>query len=157
MRPGDRMPDCGNKLVPAACAGRLDRELLQWLPGETLFSLVSRLHRLGGHRLADQTADVLFGRRRMGYQHDFPSGLHEFERSTAGLLGDVRTIALERTLLRYYRPFLTPAKGDGALARMARALPRATRRLPLADAAHSVPDRGPIPRGPCLLAGLLDD
>ena len=46
MRPGDRKPDCGNKLVPAAGAERLHRELLQWLPGETLFSLVSRLHRL---------------------------------------------------------------------------------------------------------------
>lgn len=119
MRPGDRKPDCGNKLVPAAGAERLNRELLQWLPGETLFGLVRRLHRLRGHRLADQTADVLFGRRRQGYRHDVPSGLHEFEQNTAGLLGDVWTIARERTLLRYDRPFLTPATVDGAIARMA--------------------------------------
>ncbi len=119
MRPGDRKPDCGNKLVPAAGGERLHRELLQWLPGETLFSLVSRLHRLWGYRLADQTADALFGRRRQGYQHDFPSGLHEFEQNTAGLLGDVKALALERTLLRFYRPFLSPAKLDEAIAAMA--------------------------------------
>ncbi|WIT14159.1 TniQ family protein [Paucibacter sediminis] len=117
--PGDRKPDCGNKLVPAVGAERLNLDLLQWLPGETLFSLVSRLHRLWGHRLADQTADVLFGRRRQGYQHDFPSGLHEFEQNTAGLLGDVKAIALERTLLRFYRPFLSSAKVDEAIAAMA--------------------------------------
>lgn len=121
MRPGDQAPDCGNKLDFATDADRLSRELLQWLPGETLFSLLRRLHQLWGHQLADQTADVLSGRRRHGCQHDFPSGPLAFEKKTEGLRGDAQSIALARTLLRYYRPFLLPANVDGSIAMMASA------------------------------------
>lgn len=83
-----------------------DCRALQWLAGETLFSLCSRHHRLWGHTLAAQSAEVMFGARRAGTHHDFPSSLRFFVAKTGGTFGDVLEIARERTLLRYYRPFL---------------------------------------------------
>ncbi|WP_297900588.1 TnsD family Tn7-like transposition protein [Metallibacterium sp.] len=85
-----------------------DPALLSWLPGETLFSLCSRHHRLWGYATSGQSAGVLFGGRRTGTQHDFPSALDEFERRTAGCHGTATDLARHRTLLRYYRPFLQP-------------------------------------------------
>ncbi|MBT9465546.1 MAG: TniQ family protein [Hydrogenophaga sp.] len=96
----------------------LDRPLLSWLPGETLFSLVSRHHRLWGHDAPWRTADALFGGRRIGVHHDFPSGLGRFCAITHGLLGDVQSVGRERTLLRYYLPFLAPDLTVGALSTM---------------------------------------
>lgn len=81
--------------------------LLQWLPDETLFSLASRLHGLWGHAQAWQTSLLLFGARRAGYHHDFPNALDALARRTQGQLGTVDQIARQRTLLRYYAPFLS--------------------------------------------------
>lgn len=83
--------------------------LLRWLPGETLYSLIARQHMLWGHRLTGQTAKALFGHDRRGYQHDFPGHLAELVARTHGPLGDAPSLALDRTLLRYYRPFLSEA------------------------------------------------
>ena len=43
-----------------------DPALMSWLPGETLFSLCSRHHRLWGYATASQSARVLFGGPRTG-------------------------------------------------------------------------------------------
>lgn len=80
--------------------------LLDWLPGETAYSLVSRLHRLWGHPLPSTTAQILFGHVRGGYQHDLPTHLRAFAKSTEGLLGKAEEIARTRTLYRYYQAFL---------------------------------------------------
>ena len=95
-----------------------DLALMSWLPGETLFSLCSRHHRLWGYATASQSARVLFGGPRTGTQHDFPSALDEFERRTAGCLGTATGLARDRTLLRYYRPFRTPDEMAGAVEQM---------------------------------------
>ena len=95
-----------------------DPALMSWLPGETLFSLCSRHHRLWGYATASQSARVLFGGPRTGTQHDFPSALDEFERRTAGCLGTATNLARDRTLLRYYRPFRTPDEIAGAVEQM---------------------------------------
>lgn len=79
---------------------------LPWLPGETLFSLCSRHHKLWGHRLSGRTSELLFGRSRAGTQHDLPNSIHELVRRTAGQFGNAKGIALDRTLLRFYRPFM---------------------------------------------------
>jgi hypothetical protein len=79
--------------------------LLQWLPDDTLFSLASRHHRYWGYSGWWQTAQLLFGGRRAGTQHDFPCALDEFARRTSGCFGSAEQIARERTLLRFYRPF----------------------------------------------------
>ena len=80
--------------------------LLEWLPDETLYSLCSRQHRFWGYVHAWQTARVLFGGRRLGTQHDFPSALDALVTRTQGLWGRAEGIATERTLLRFFRPFL---------------------------------------------------
>ncbi len=79
---------------------------LQWLPGETLYSLVSRLHRLWGHARAASTTAVLFGHSRRGTPHDLPGGLLAFEKRTELMFGSVADLAVGHTLLRYYRAFV---------------------------------------------------
>jgi hypothetical protein len=85
---------------------------------ETLFSLCSRHHRLWGYSSAAQTAHLLFGGRRVGIHHDLPSGLDDFCKRTGGCLGSPAEIALERTLLRYYRPFLEEHETGAAVQTM---------------------------------------
>lgn len=81
--------------------------LLSWLPGETLFSLVSRHHHFRGHTLAVHTCEQFFGHPRAGSQHDFPSRLSNFVSRTGGCFGEVDEIAKEHTLLAYYVAFLS--------------------------------------------------
>jgi hypothetical protein len=83
----------------------LPLSLLGWLPGETLFSLVSRQHAFWGYASAGETAYILFGQRHAGIHHDFPSSLDELFARTDGVLGVPDELALNRTLLSYYRPF----------------------------------------------------
>lgn len=80
--------------------------LLGWLPDETLFSLVSRLHRIWGRQLAADTARLLFGGKIRGTHHDFPSALAHFESKTDGQFGTSNAIARGATLLRFFEPFL---------------------------------------------------
>ena len=80
--------------------------MLPWLPGESLFSLCSRLHRLWGHTTSARSAETMFGRPRSGTHHDLPNSLAEFASRTDARFGTAVDIARERTLLRFYRPFL---------------------------------------------------
>ena len=79
--------------------------LLEWLPGESLFSLVSRQHAFWGHTNSVVTATILFGHRHGGTHHDFPSALQDFVIRTSGMFGQSEDLALNRTLLSYYRPY----------------------------------------------------
>lgn len=91
--------------------------LLEWLPGETLFSLCSRQHGYWGHRHSWSTATLLFGGRQSGTQHDLPNQLDQFAERTGRVLGTAEGIAQERTLLHYYRPFLSENElGNAVLA-----------------------------------------
>ena len=92
--------------------------LLSWLPGETLFSLCSRHHRLWGHAASFRSTEILFGHRRAGTQHDLPSALAEFAARTDGRFGPGIELAIDRTLLRFYRPFLDPQAVGGAIEAM---------------------------------------
>lgn len=92
--------------------------MLGWLPSETLFSLISRHHRLWGHAVPWRTAELLFGKTRIGSHHDFPSGLGRFSARTLGVYGDGLQLGRERTLLKYYLPFLAPERSVGALSTM---------------------------------------
>ncbi|RTL27407.1 MAG: hypothetical protein EKK47_18680 [Burkholderiales bacterium] len=93
--------------------------LLDWLPEETLFSLVSRLHRLWGFPLAGQTCMALFGHPQQGAQHDLPSRLATLVSRTNGRLGTAVELARTRTLLAYYAPFISTQVIDAAVASMA--------------------------------------
>lgn len=91
--------------------------LLEWLPGETFYSLCSRHHRFSGFATSADTTQALFGHRRSGSQHDFPSRLDAFVERTEGVHGDAERIARERTLLSFYVPFLAaPVVGDAVLS-----------------------------------------
>ena len=81
--------------------------LLDWLPGETLFSLVSRNHYLWGYEVDWHTNQLLFGNRNAGIHHDLPNCIAAFADRTGNLLGTADAIARERTLLRYYGRFLS--------------------------------------------------
>jgi transposase len=90
--------------------------LPDWLPDETLYSLVSRHHRLAGNRLASQTCLELFRHRRLGSQHDFPNRLSALCASTGGRLGTAKSLALHRTLLPFYLPFRAASDAEDAVA-----------------------------------------
>jgi hypothetical protein len=92
--------------------------LLSWLPGETLFSLISRQHAFWGRPTSGETAKVLFGRRHAGIHHDFPNGLDEFSRRTGGVFGSSDDLARSYTLLSYYQPFSSEALISDCLAMM---------------------------------------
>jgi len=81
-------------------------QLLEWLPGETLFSLLSRQHQLSGFSVAARTSERFFGSSRAGSQHDFPNRLATLVRRTNGQLGSLEDIASNRTLLAFYRAFM---------------------------------------------------
>ena len=91
------------------------RSLLDGLPDETLFSLISRHHHFWGHSIAARTSELLFGHTRAGSHHDFPNRLQSFVDRTHGCYGDVASIARSQTLLRFYLPFLPPSEIDNAV------------------------------------------
>jgi len=76
-----------------------------WIPGETLYGLCGRYHRIAGHRLASMTCQRLFGHPRAGLNHDLPGRVDEFVLRTHGQLGSADDILLERTVLAYYLRF----------------------------------------------------
>lgn len=87
----------------------------QWLPNETFFSLASRYHAVSGNRLAAHTNLALFGLRRSGNQHDFPSHLDRLVQRTQEQLGSAEAIAKERTILNFYLPARTEEDAAAAL------------------------------------------
>ena len=92
---------------------------LSWLPGETLFSLISRHHYFSGQSLSARTCEQFFGHPRAGSQHDLPSLLAHFVSRTKGCFGDVETVAKNHTLLAYYAAFISPEELNNAIACMA--------------------------------------
>ena len=78
-----------------------------WLPDESLFSLVSRYHRLAGYSAPHYTARALFGSPRSGWQHDLPSGIDHFVTATNANYGTADEIIQNRTIL----PFFTALRG----------------------------------------------
>lgn len=79
-----------------------------FIADETLYSWSSRYHRQSGNALASATAKQLFGRARVGAQHDLPCGLAALALRTRGLLGETAELIYERTLLSFYLPLRTP-------------------------------------------------
>lgn len=79
----------------------------EWLPDETLFSLLSRIHQLWGYQYSWQTTRQLFGRRGIGYHHDLPGHLSELTQRVGFLSFPELRLARHKTLLHYYRLFLS--------------------------------------------------
>lgn len=95
-----------------------DPGILAWLPDETMFSLASRQHAWSGHGAAWRTCLQLFGSKRGGMEHDFPSHLNVFVDRSQGVAGEALALVNERTLLPYYLPFRTEEQARDAIAGM---------------------------------------
>lgn len=93
--------------------------LPDWLPDESFFSWASRYHVMSGHRLPEQTSLALFGARRWGYQHDFPSPLNAFVGITRGAFGDAKALANGKTILPFYLAHRDAAIAEDAYAGIA--------------------------------------
>lgn len=93
-------------------------QFLSWLPDETFFSLVSRHHQLWGHARSAQTCQLIFGGPRAGTHHDLPNSLGVFAQRTSAFLGEVDSIAKERTLLKFYAAFAPASETENAVACM---------------------------------------
>ena len=92
--------------------------LLEWLPDEPLFSLVSRIHFLSGRHLSSQTSSILFGGNQSGIHHDFPNCLDMFEQKTQSCLGTAQEIAFNKTLLKFYRAFIPVSQSESIVETM---------------------------------------
>ena len=86
--------------------------------GETLFSWAARYHRLSGNSLANQSSIQLFGDRRAGLRHDFPSHLQKLADITQGQIGNAETLAYERTLFGFFAPFQDAQGASNVLTQM---------------------------------------
>jgi hypothetical protein len=86
--------------------------------GETLFSWAARYHRLSGNSLAKQSSIQLYGNKRAGLRHDFPSHLQKLVEITQGQIGDAETLACERTVFGYFAPFLDENSARNVLCQM---------------------------------------
>lgn len=79
--------------------------LLDWLPGESLFSLCSRFHFLSGHATSDRTCMALFNNRRSSAAHDIPSHVETISDVFGGHLGSASDIVFQHSLLPFYFPY----------------------------------------------------
>lgn len=85
---------------------RMSGLLLDWFPGESLYSLIAREHSISGRKKAVATINHFFG---MAKERGLGNGRTEMDcliERTDGALGSPSEILNERTILRYYRPFL---------------------------------------------------
>lgn len=90
-----------------------------WLPGETLFSLVSRQHALSSNARCVDTCLHWFGHQRIGSAHDLPARIAHFTERTGGRFGSAASVIYKRTLLPYYLPFRSVHESTDAVAAMA--------------------------------------
>lgn len=89
-----------------------------WLPGETVFSLVSRQHTLSVHAKPADTCLHWFGHSRVGSAHDLPGRIANFIERTKGRFGSISDVIYKHTLLPYYLPFRSPSESANAVAAM---------------------------------------
>lgn len=93
----------------------LGSPLPAWLPDESLYSLAARFHKLSGNPIPARTTKALFGHPQQGSQHDFPCRLDAFCANTFGMLGEARTIALDRTIVPFYFPLRDGTEVEGTI------------------------------------------
>lgn len=79
---------------------------IEWLPGESLYSIISRLHRLMGHTRSAPTSSLLFGSSRAGGTPTVTTSIDELVKRTHGVLGTVEELAISRQTASYFLKFL---------------------------------------------------
>lgn len=76
--------------------------------GETLYSWCARYHRLNGGNNPRATSRQLFGHPTAGLRPELPFHLGIFQHNTKHYLGNLDDLLVQRTVLGFYRPFLSP-------------------------------------------------
>lgn len=82
--------------------------LPQPFEGETLYSWCARYHRLNGGNNPRATSRRLFGHPKAGLRPELPFHLGKFQHNTKHYLGHLYDVLVQRTVLGFYRPFLSP-------------------------------------------------
>lgn len=82
---------------------------IEWLPGESLYSIISRFHRLTGHTRSAHTSSLLFGSSRTGGTATVTTSLSELVKRTHGVLGTEEELATARQTAGYFLKFLPDA------------------------------------------------
>ncbi len=91
----------------------LDQALpVDWLPSETLYSLLSRFHRISGHGRSFDTSKVLFQSPCQGGSATIVTHLSALDRSVGGQLGTVAQLLYARQIAGFFRVLLSPADED---------------------------------------------
>jgi len=75
--------------------------------GETLYSWCARYHRLNGSNNPRATSRQLFGHPTAGLRPELPFHLGNFQHNTNHNLGCLDDLLVQRTILGFYRPFLS--------------------------------------------------
>lgn len=75
--------------------------------GETLYSWCARYHRLNGSNNPRATSRQLFGHPTAGLRPELPFHLGNFQYNTNHYLGCLDNLLVQRTILGFYRPFLS--------------------------------------------------
>lgn len=83
------------------------RPIPHLLPEETLFSWASRTSSLWGDTDPSTASQLLFGIPHTAIHHDFPCGIAYLSESLGDGLGNDRDIAEQRTLLNFYKKFIS--------------------------------------------------
>lgn len=95
-----------------------DARFPRWLPDETLHSWLCRYHLLSGGSRREITCRRLFGIGRWRSRHDLPFHLAALHERSGGLLGSSRSMALDRTIVRMFLPFLPAERASTILNAM---------------------------------------
>lgn len=110
------MQDQSNRFSEIADKARkqlapIEGPVLNWLPGESLYSLIARNHFYRGHMMASHTIQAFFGSLTgMSLQQNMTE-IDVFVARTESRLGDAQQVLEERTLLGFYRIFMRAQDG----------------------------------------------
>jgi hypothetical protein len=85
---------------------------------ETLYGWCGRVHFNLCNRSAVSINRLLFGTDHAGLLHDFPAYVSTLEQRTAGALGSARYLAVQRTLLGFFLPFVSAELGQWIIERV---------------------------------------
>jgi hypothetical protein len=90
----------------------------EFVEDEALYGWVSRYHRLSGNAYTIKSSMNLFGDEYSAFRIGFPSQLDHFTAVTGGVLGDAESLANSRSLLKFFRPFISEEVAGNAVRRM---------------------------------------
>ncbi|TXC66767.1 hypothetical protein FSC37_15980 [Piscinibacter aquaticus] len=96
-----------------------------WIPGETLYGVCARYHRIAGSALSSETCLRLFGHPRAGLAHDLTGRIATLAERTSALLGTPEQILLGHTVLGYYLYLREPALRRRLIDELSHQSPRA--------------------------------